>query len=78
MKNKSYSHGLSCFFAQRIHFKDSDNILELIRPQLERTKIELENIPRWEDEGGLIINEVAELAVMLNSNHLALMNELHT
>ena len=28
---------------------------ELIMPQLERPKIELENILRWEDDGGKII-----------------------
>ncbi len=28
---------------------------ELIRPQLERTEIELENILCWEDDGGKII-----------------------
>jgi hypothetical protein len=40
---------------------------EPIKPQLERTEIELENISRWVDDSGKIIYEIAKPAVMLNS-----------
>ena len=46
---------LSLFPRQRIHYNDSIKMPELIEPQLERTKTELENILRWEEDGGLII-----------------------
>jgi len=55
MKNKSSKRGLSYFFPQRIHGKDPDNMLEWIKPQLERTEIEPENILRWEDDGGQML-----------------------
>ena len=44
--------------------------------ELGRSKGMFEN--SWEDNGGLIINEVAESAIMLISNHLFLVNELQT
>jgi len=47
MKNISSQRGLSYFFTQRIHGKDSNNM-----PELERTEGVLENILRWEDDGG--------------------------
>ncbi len=56
MKNKSSNHhGLSYFFRQHIHGKDSSvNMLELVKPdsELEKSKGVLENILRWEDDGG--------------------------
>lgn len=56
MKIKSFDHALP-FFTQRIHGKDPGNLLELVRPdpELERSKGVLENILRWEDDGGKII-----------------------
>ncbi len=57
MKIKSFDHALPYFFAQRIHGRDPGNSLELARPdpELERSKGVLENILRWEDDGGKII-----------------------
>ena len=57
MKIKSFDHALPYFFAQRLRGKDPDNQLELLRPdpELERSKGVLENILRWEDDGGKII-----------------------
>jgi hypothetical protein len=57
MKNKSSQRGLSYFFTQRIHGKDSDNMPELVKPESESeiTKSVLDNILRWEDDGGKII-----------------------
>ena len=57
MKIKSFDHALPYFFTQRIHGKDPDHLLELARPdpELERSKGVLENILRWEDDGGKII-----------------------
>jgi len=55
LKNKSPKRrGLSYFFTLRIHGKDPDNIFELVRPDSEarRSKSVLENILRWEDDGG--------------------------
>lgn len=48
---------------------------KLIKPQLEGT--EIQNILRWEDDGGLTIKEVAKSTAMLNSNHLPFVNEIH-
>jgi len=50
MKIKSFDHALPYFFTQRIHDSESGNLLEL-----ERSKGILENILRWEDDGGKII-----------------------
>ncbi|HLO33574.1 MAG TPA: hypothetical protein VK249_30780 [Anaerolineales bacterium] len=57
MKIKSIDHALPYFFTQRIHGKDPANLLELASPdlELERNKSLLENILRWEDDGGKII-----------------------
>ena len=54
MKNKSSGSGLSYYFTKRIYGRDQDKMLELIRPdsELERSKGFLENILRWEDDGG--------------------------
>jgi hypothetical protein len=50
---------------------------ELKKPALERADIELENILRWEDEGGLVTNAVIESSVILSSNHLPLGQDLY-
>jgi hypothetical protein len=47
--------------------QDSNNMPEPIKPQPERTEIELENISRWVDDSGKIIYAIAKSAVMLNS-----------
>ena len=51
MKNKSSKRGLSYFFRQRIHGKHTDNLLVL-----EKSKTVLENILRWEDDGGQMLD----------------------
>jgi len=40
---------------QQIHGKEINNMPELIRLQLGKIGIELETIPRWEDDGGQTI-----------------------
>ena len=50
MQIKSLDHALPYFFMQRIHDNDPGNL-----PELERSKGVLENILRWEDDGGKII-----------------------
>ena len=54
MKNKPPDHGLPYFIMQRIHCKDPDNMLELVKPESEWERSEgvRENIMRWEDDGG--------------------------
>lgn len=57
-KNKSSRGGLSYFFTQRIHGKDSSgNMPGLAKPESEweRTAAVLENILRWEDDGGQVL-----------------------
>lgn len=59
MKNKSLKLGLSYFFRQRIHDKDtSDHIPELVRPESEREKTEstIRDILRWADDGGKMLD----------------------
>ena len=57
MKNKSSNHGLSYFFRQQIHDKNSSgNLLELAKPELEGTEIEAANILRREDAGGQMLD----------------------
>jgi len=53
MQNKSFNRRLSYFVTQRIH----GNVLALVRPnsETERSKSGVENILRWEDDGGKII-----------------------
>lgn len=46
---------INLFRTQQIYDKDSNNMPELLKPQFERIEIELENILRWEDDGGKII-----------------------
>ena len=56
--NKSSRSGLSYFFTQRIHGKDpSGNMPGLVKPESEweRTAAVLENILRWEDDGGQML-----------------------
>ena len=57
MKNKSLYRGLSYFFRQRIHRTNQNNMLEFVRldSELERSNGMLENILRWEDDGGQMI-----------------------
>jgi hypothetical protein len=50
MKIELFDHALPYFFPQPVHSKDPGNLLEL-----ERSKGVLENILRWEDDGGKII-----------------------
>ena len=51
MKIKSFDHALPYFFTQPIHDKDPG----ISALELERSKVVLENILRWEDDGGKII-----------------------
>lgn len=56
-------------YRQRPQKQNANNLLDLIKPQLGRTESEPENIMRWEDDGGLILNEVAESTVRLGPNY---------
>jgi hypothetical protein len=59
MKNKSLKLGLTYFFRQHIHGKESSgNILRVVKPESkrERTKSVIEDILRWADDGGQKIN----------------------
>jgi len=59
MKNKSSNRRGLSYFRQRIHGKDSsDNMLELEKPESarERTESVLENILRWADDGGQMLD----------------------
>jgi hypothetical protein len=57
MKIKLLDPALPYSFTQRFHGKGPGNLLELVRPdpELERSKGVLENILRWEEDGGKII-----------------------
>lgn len=59
MKNKtSNRRGLSYFFRQRIHGRDtSGSRLELVKPdsEWERTECVLEGILSWVDDGGQML-----------------------
>jgi len=56
MKNKSATHELSYFFRQQIYGKHTGNLLEL-----EKSKGVLENILRWEDDGGQMLDAVNQI-----------------
>ena len=55
MINKSSDHKMPYSFTQRIHDRAPDNVVELVRAELERIEFELTNNLRWEDDGGMII-----------------------
>ena len=57
MQNKLKDRRFSYLNTRRIQNKVSKSIHELVRPnpKLERSSGELENIMRWEDDGGLIV-----------------------
>jgi len=40
---------------QRIHRRDFDKMFQMAGTRSNKTKIELESILRWEDDGGIII-----------------------
>lgn len=48
---------------------------ETIRPPLEMTGTEIENILRWEDDGGFISSDVVELTIMLRSDYHPVVSE---
>jgi hypothetical protein len=59
MKNKSLKLRLSYFFRQRkrIYGQDSlENMPELVKPESERTESVIEDILRWADDGGQILD----------------------
>ena len=59
MKNKSLKLGLTYSFDQHIHGKDSSgNMLKLVKleSEPERTESLLEDILRWADDGGKMID----------------------
>jgi hypothetical protein len=59
MKNISLKLGLTSFFRQHIYGKDSSgNLLKLIKPESERERTEtvIEDILRWADDGGQMID----------------------
>jgi hypothetical protein len=63
MKNKPSSSRLSYFFAPRIH----GNVLAWVKPASESEKSQqiFENIQRWEDDGGGIVDEFASMVERL-------------
>jgi hypothetical protein len=56
--------------------QDADNRLEWIDHPFERSGVELRNILRWEDDGGLM-EEVDGSSVILSSNYMSLVHEYH-
>jgi hypothetical protein len=56
MKNKPSNGRLSYFFTPRIH----GNVLAWVKPasESEKSKRIIENIQRWEDDGGRIMDEL--------------------
>jgi len=72
MKNKFSNGRLSYFFTPRIH----GNVLAWVKPASasERSKHVIENILRWEDDGGLII-EVAKPIMSLRLDQTIFKNE---
>jgi hypothetical protein len=76
MNNKSSDHGLAYFFTQRIHGKDPDNVLELVRldSELEGSKGVLENILRWQDDGGPVFEPGNPLPQVVEKNTPRLMD----
>jgi hypothetical protein len=55
MKNRSSDREQLYGFTHRIHGEDPDNVVELVRAELERIEFELTNNLRWEDDGGQLI-----------------------
>ena len=58
-ENKSFDYGLPYFFTQGTHVTEPDNkMLALVGPDSEsqRSKVALENILRWEDDGGQMLD----------------------
>jgi hypothetical protein len=59
MKNKSLKLGLTYLSGKHLHGKDSsDKVLRLVKPESEpeKTKSVLEDILRWADDGGQMID----------------------
>ena len=59
MKNRSFDDGLTYFFSRRIHGRDpSKDMLELAKPESEweETESVIEDILRWADDGGQILD----------------------
>ena len=59
MKNRSFDDGLTYFFSQRIHGRDlSKNMPEWAEPESEweRTESAIEDILRWADDGGQVLD----------------------
>jgi len=59
MKNNSFDDGLTYFFSQRIHGRDlSNNRPEWAEPESEweRTESVMEDILRWADDGGQVLD----------------------
>jgi hypothetical protein len=59
MKNKSLKLGLTSFVRQHSYGQDSSgNLLKLLKPESERERTEtvIEDILRWADDGGQMID----------------------
>jgi hypothetical protein len=59
MKIKSFDHSLRYFFTPRIHGHDSsDKLPELVKPdsEWERGENAIEDILRWADDGGQMLD----------------------
>jgi len=63
MKNKPSNGRLSYFFTPRIH----GNVLAWVKPasESEKSKRIIENIQRWEDDGGRVMDELASTVEQL-------------
>jgi hypothetical protein len=62
------------FYQQQPYKQDANNMFEWVKNQLEGREVELRNILRWEDDGGLII-EVAQPKVSLLFEQTIIVNE---
>jgi hypothetical protein len=60
--NKPFNHGLSYIFTQRFFGNDPGHNFELTWHPLKRTDIGLENILRWEDDGGKITENTLSIS----------------
>lgn len=58
MNRRSFVRRLPYFFTQWQPFRKRDMILEMIKLRLDGSKVEIEPILRWEDDGGLVIDTV--------------------
>lgn len=66
MKNKSFLR-LFKFFTQRIPGRHPNNAFDFVRLRAARTKVELKNILRWEDDGRPVKDKGVDPSIILDS-----------